>query len=83
MNDTDIMIQTKLEELYSNLSSEEKFNKMLSMCQTVREIILSQMPSELSDLERRKKLFETYYSRDFSEEDFNRLKKRLFQEQLT
>mgnify|MGYP001296075161 CR=1 FL=1 len=80
MNDTNPEIQFKLEEFYSQLSPEEKFNKMLSMCRTVREIITSQLPSELTEEEKRKRLFEIYYSQDYSKEDFEELKSKLFLE---
>ena len=80
MNDTNPKIQSKLDEMYSQLSPEEKFRKMLSMCRTVREIIVSQLPSELSEDERRKRLFEIYYSQDFSEEDFEKWKMIIFAE---
>lgn len=80
MNDTNPKAQLKLDEMYSQLSPEEKFRKMLSMCRTVREIIISQLPPELSEDERRKKLFEIYYSQDFSKDDFEKWKKILFPE---
>lgn len=80
MNDTNPKAQLKLDEMYSQLSPEEKFRKMLSMCRTVREIIISQLPSELSEDERRKRLFEIYYSQDFSEEDFEKWKMIIFAE---
>lgn len=48
-------LERVIKKLDAKLSVEEKFKKMLSMCQTVREIILSQMPSELSGLEKRKR----------------------------
>jgi len=78
MNDTHPDIDKKLTELYSKLSPQERFNKMLSMCQTVREIILSQMPAGLSEPERRKRLFEIYYRQDFSDEEFEKLLKKFF-----
>lgn len=78
MNDTHPDIDQKIRELYSKLSPEERFNKMLSMCQTVREIILSQMPEGLSELEKRKKLFEIYYRQDFTEDAFNKILNNLF-----
>ena len=77
MNDTNPKAQLKLDEMYSQLSPEEKFRKMLSMCRTVREIIISQLPPDLSEDERRKKLFEIYYSQDFSKDDFEKWKKIL------
>jgi len=80
MNDTNPKAQLKLDEMYSQLSPEEKFRKMLSMCRTVREIIESQLPSELSEDERRKRLFEIYYSQDFSKEDFEKWKIIIFAE---
>ncbi len=78
MNDTHPYIEKKLTELYSKLSPEERFNKMLSMCQTVREIILSQLPEGLSEIEKRKRLFEIYYRQDFPEEEFDKLLKNFF-----
>lgn len=78
MNDTHPDIDKKLTELYSKLSPEDRFNKMLSMCQTVREIIISQLPEGLSETEKRKRLFEIYYRQDFSEEAFEKLLKKFF-----
>ena len=78
MNDTHPDIDKKLTEHYSKLSPEERFNKMLSMCQTVRETILSQLPEDLSEIERRKRLFEIYYRQDYSKEEFEKLLNRLF-----
>ncbi|MBK8981322.1 MAG: hypothetical protein IPM38_03115 [Ignavibacteria bacterium] len=46
MNDTSPEMQRRLDELYLSLTPEESFKKMLSMCSTVREIILSQMPAD-------------------------------------
>lgn len=54
MNDTDPEVQRKLEELYSKLTPEERFGKMLSLCQTVREIIISQLPAGLTEAEKEK-----------------------------
>lgn len=78
MNDTHPDIDKKLTELYSKLSPEERFKKMLSMCQTVREIIISQFPQGLSETEKRKRLFEIYYRQDFTEEKFEKLLKKIF-----
>ena len=79
MNDTHPEIEKKLNELYSKLSPQERFEKMLSMCQTVREIILSQMQSELPEKEKRKLLFIKYYEQDFSKEQFEMIVKNLFE----
>ncbi len=65
MNDTNPEIQLKLGELYSQLSLEEKFKKILCMYKSVREIIISQLPSELTEVEKRMRLFEIYYSQDY------------------
>ena len=54
LNDTHPDIDKKLHELYDALSPEERFNKMLSMCETVRQIIRSQLPEGLTENERRK-----------------------------
>ncbi|HAY32489.1 MAG TPA: hypothetical protein PK536_06005 [Ignavibacteria bacterium] len=78
MNDTSPEMLRKLNGLYLSLTPEESFKKMQSMCSTVREIILSQMPAGLSDLEKRKLLFEIYYRQNFSKEEFEKLKWRMF-----
>lgn len=70
MKDSHPDIDEKIHELYSKLSPQGRFYVMLSMCQTERKIILSQMPESLTGLEKRKKLFEIYYRRDFTEEAF-------------
>ncbi len=80
MKDTDAETQRKLEELYSKLTPEERFGKMLSLCRTVREIIISQLPAGLTETEKRKRLFEIYYSQDFTKEDFEKLKAKIFKE---
>lgn len=78
MNDTHPDIEKKIRELYSELSPEERFGKMLSLCQTVREIVLSQLPSHLTEQEKRKLLFIKYYERDFSKERFEVILKNIF-----
>lgn len=78
MNDTNPEIQKKIDELYAKLTPEEKFNKMLSMCKTVREIILSQMPETLSEIEKKKRLFKIYYERDFTRESFEKIFSQIF-----
>ncbi|HMS35290.1 MAG TPA: hypothetical protein PKC91_14500 [Ignavibacteria bacterium] len=78
MNDTHPDIEKKLTELYSKLTPGERFNKMLSMCQTVREIILSQLTEGLQETEKRKRLFEIYYRQDFTEEAFEKLLQKFF-----
>ncbi len=78
LNDTHPAIEKKLRELYSNLTPGEKFKKMLSLCQTAREIIISQMPDDLSPEEKRKRLFIIYYRQDFSDEEFGKILKNLF-----
>jgi len=78
MNDTHPDVEKKLQELYSRLTPEERFNKMLSICQTAREIVLSQLPGGLSDIEKRKQLFKIYYKQDFSKEQFEKILNELF-----
>jgi hypothetical protein len=78
LNDTHPDIEKKLIELYSKLTPEERFNKMLSMCETVRQIIISQMPPGLTEIQKRKKLFEIYYRQDFTEMQFEKLLNKFF-----
>jgi hypothetical protein len=78
LNDTHPDIEKKLIDLYSKLTPEERFNKMLSMCETVRQIIISQMPPGLTEIQKRKKLFEIYYRQDFTEMEFEKLLNKFF-----
>lgn len=78
MNDTNPEIQIRLNEFYLNLTHEERFEKMMSMCQTVRELISSQLPPEISYREKRIKLFEIYYKQDFCREKFDKWFKIIF-----
>jgi len=80
MYDTHPDVEKKLHELYSRLTPEERFNKMLSICQTVREIVLSRLPSGLSDIEKKRELFKIYYKQDFSKEQFKIILNELFPE---
>lgn len=48
------------------------------MCQTIREIIMSQLPEGLSEIEKRKRLFEIYYRQDFPDEEFEKMLKKFF-----
>ncbi len=78
MNDTYPYIDKKLTELYSKLSPEERFNKMLSMCQTVREIIMSQFPEGLSDIEKRKNYLRYFTGRIFRKKNLRRCLRNFF-----
>jgi len=80
MSDTHPNVEKKLQELYSQLTPEERFNKMLSICQTAREIVLSQLPEGMPDIEKRKELFKIYYEQDFSKEQFELILTELFAE---
>lgn len=73
-NITDIALQNE----YSKLQPGERFQKMLSMCKTVRLIIYSQFPEDMSDYQKRRKIFEIYYRNDFSEKDFERITDMIF-----
>lgn len=72
MRDTNEKFEKFMIKEYQKLSDTEKFNKMLSLNQTVRQIIISQLPKGLSPLEQKIKLFEIYYKDDFSKEDYNK-----------
>lgn len=80
MNYTNPAFEKKLREHYSKLTPQEKFGKMLCLCQTAREIIKSQLSEKLTDQEKRKIMFSIYYKQDFSEEAFEQLLKKIFPE---
>lgn len=72
MKDTNEKFEKFLFEKYLKLSEEERFYKMLSLNETVRQIISSQLPEGLSDFEKKKKIFEIYYKDYFSKEDYDK-----------
>jgi hypothetical protein len=66
MIDTTSEIKDKIDEIYKNKSGEEKLLIALSMFETARELVISSLPSNLSDEELRKELFLRFYGNDFS-----------------
>ncbi len=69
MLDTSLEIQKKLDEIYSSIPGEQKLLMALQMFDTVRKIVISSLPKDLSNNQLRKQLFLRFYGNDFSEEE--------------
>jgi hypothetical protein len=65
--DSTLEIENKLNQYYQNKSGEEKLLIALKMFETARDIVLSSLPKNLSDNERRKELFLRFYGNEFDE----------------
>ena len=73
MSDTAPEIQDMMDEIYKNKSGEEKLLIALSMFEAARKIVLSSLPSDLSEKELRKELFLRFYGNDFNEKEKGRI----------
>ena len=80
MNDTSPEIKEKIEEIYKNMSGEEKLLIALSMFETARELVIASLPEELSEKERRKELFLRFYGNDFDQEEKEKIIKSICRE---
>jgi len=77
MSDTTFEIENKLNQTYFSKSGEEKLLIALKMFETARDIVLSSLPKNLSDNERRKELFLRFYGNEFDELTKEKILERL------
>ena len=61
MNDTSPEVKKKYHEMMMALSGEERFLMGARMFDAARELILASLPKDLTELERKKRLFERIY----------------------
>ena len=69
MNDTAPEIEEILDSSYQNKTGEEKLLIALGMFETVRKIVLSSLPSNLSERELCKELFLRFYGNEYEENE--------------
>ncbi|HNF14669.1 MAG TPA: hypothetical protein PK453_13445 [Leptospiraceae bacterium] len=69
MNDTSPEIEQMLQERYMKMTGEERVMIATSMYDTAREIVLSSLPPNLTEKEKRVQLFLRFYGNDFSDEE--------------
>ncbi len=69
MNDTDPDIEQMLFERYMKMTGEERVMIAASMYDTAREIVLSSLPPNLTEKEKRVQLFLRFYGHEFSAEE--------------
>ena len=65
MVDTIPAIERELNRIYLSKSGEEKLLIALKMFETARTIVLSSLPSNLSESEIKKELFLRFYGKEF------------------
>jgi hypothetical protein len=65
------------EELFKQLSGEERLLMGLEMFETVKKIVISSFPPNLSEIEIRKRLFLRFYGNDFSKDEIEKILKRM------
>ena len=58
-----------LQERYMKMTGEERVMIATSMYDTAREIVLSSLPPNLTEKEKRVQLFLRFYGNDFSDEE--------------
>ncbi|HMZ57446.1 MAG TPA: hypothetical protein PL048_01650 [Leptospiraceae bacterium] len=68
MNDTSPEIEQMLHERHMKMTGEERVMIAASMYDTAREIVLSSLPPNLTEKEKRVQLFLRFYGNEFSDE---------------
>jgi len=77
MNDTTPEAKKIQDELFARLSGEERLLMGLEMFETARKIVLSSFPENLPENEIRKRLFLRFYENDFTDEEKEKILKRM------
>ena len=77
MNDTSPEIQKLYHNLLMQKSNEERFLMGISLCHTVRQIVLSSFSERDCVKEKRVELLHRYYSHDLSKEEQKNIEKCL------
>jgi hypothetical protein len=73
MRDTTPEIKSRIDDIYRKMSGEQKLLISLKMFETVREIVLSSLPENLSDKELSRELFLRFYRTDFDESEIEKI----------
>ncbi len=66
MQDTSDDVRKLYHKLLSEKTGEERFLMGISMCETARKMVLASFRDDLTEIEKRKKIFFRYYGNDFS-----------------
>jgi hypothetical protein len=77
MNDTTPEVKKIQDRLFAKLSGEERLLMGLEMFETARKIVLSSFPANLPENEIRKRQFLRFYGSDFSDEEKEKILKRM------
>jgi len=77
MNDTTPEVKKIQDRLFAKLSGEERLLMGLEMFETARKIVLSSFPENLPENEIRKRQFLRFYGSDFSDEEKEKILKRM------
>lgn len=77
MDDTSPEIRKMLKERYAKLTGEQRMLMGFASCQAAKSMVLASFPPDLSEKEKRIRLFLRYYSNDFTEEQKAKIIKHL------
>jgi hypothetical protein len=64
MNDTSPEIEKMVRDRYMQMTGEERFLIGIQMFDTARAIVLSSLPKDLSEKEKRRQLCERFYGKE-------------------
>ena len=77
MNDTSHEMQRIYHDLLMQKTAEERFLMGISMCHSVRRMVLSSLGDAKSESAKKIQLLYRYYSHDFSKEELKKIEKFL------
>ena len=66
MNDTSPAIESLLRERYAAMSGSTRVLMALQMFETAQHIVLSSLPEELGDMDRRRELCRRFYGEELA-----------------
>ena len=81
MKDTSKDIQEKYHSMLMNKTGEERLKMSAKMEETARKMVISSLPDDLNEDQKKIKIFMRYYKNDFSQQEINEIKKYLKKDQ--
>ena len=77
MKDTSNHIKEKYHSMLMNKTGEERLKMSAKMEETARKMVISSLPDDLNEDQKKIKIFMRYYKNDFSKQEINKIKKYL------
>jgi len=81
VKDTSKDIQEKYHSMLMNKTGEERLKMSAKMEETARKMVISSLPDDLNEDQKKIKIFMRYYKNDFSQQEINEIKKYLKKDQ--